>query len=93
MRLFGARGIEGRLFRRASAGAGQGVALPGDSTVWTADGRRARPPSKPVTLTWNNNQGQGFAIKLSVDDGYLFTVQQSVTNGAQAPISGRAPIR
>lgn len=67
---------------------GQGVALPDANTVWTATGD-VLAPGKPVTLTWNNGQGQAFAIKLAVDDGYLFTVQQSVTNGAQTPIVAR----
>ena len=67
---------------------GQGVALPDASTVWTATGD-VLAPNKPVTLTWSNGQGQAFAIKLSVDDGYLFTVQQSVTNGAQTAIVTR----
>jgi YidC/Oxa1 family membrane protein insertase len=67
---------------------GQGVTLPDANTVWTATGD-VLAPNKPVTLTWNNGQGQAFAIKLAIDDGYLFTVQQSVTNGAQAPIVAR----
>jgi YidC/Oxa1 family membrane protein insertase len=68
---------------------GQGVTLPDANTVWTATGD-VLALNKPVTLTWNNGQGQAFAIKLSIDDGYLFTVQQSVTNGAQTAITARA---
>ena len=42
---------------------GQGVALPDANTVWTADGNRLTPDT-PVTLSWNNNQGQLFRICL-----------------------------
>ena len=56
--------------------------------MWTATGD-VLAPGRPVTLSWNNGQGQAFAIRLSVDDGYLFSVQQSVTNGAQAPVALR----
>ena len=87
VRLFGPDGSQDAYF--ASFGwAGQGVALPDANTVWTATGD-VLAPDAPVTLTWNNGQGQGFAIRLSVDKGYLFTVQQSITNGAQAPIQAR----
>jgi YidC/Oxa1 family membrane protein insertase len=68
---------------------GTGIAaLPDANTVWTATGD-VLAPGKPVTLSWNNGQGQAFAIKLAIDDGYLFTVSQSVTNGTQAPIAVR----
>ncbi|HEY0271235.1 MAG TPA: membrane protein insertase YidC [Sphingomonas sp.] len=67
---------------------GNGVTLPDANTVWTATGSELAP-GKPVTLSWNNGRGQAFAIKLSIDDGYLFSVAQSVTNAAPAPISVR----
>jgi YidC/Oxa1 family membrane protein insertase len=87
VRLFSPEGSENAYF--AGFGwSGQGVALPDASTIWTATGD-VLAPGKPVTLTWSNGQGQAFAIKLAVDDGYLFTVQQSVTNGAQAAIVAR----
>jgi YidC/Oxa1 family membrane protein insertase len=59
---------------------GQGVALPGRDTVWQASGTRLTPTT-PVTLSWNNGQGQIFQIILSVDQGYLFTAEQRVLNG------------
>ncbi|HEY6916854.1 MAG TPA: membrane protein insertase YidC, partial [Allosphingosinicella sp.] len=59
---------------------GEGVALPGADTVWTASGDRLAPGS-PVTLSWTNGQGQRFEIQLSVDDGYMFDVRQVVANG------------
>jgi YidC/Oxa1 family membrane protein insertase len=67
---------------------GTGVKLPDANTVWTASSGTLTPTT-PVTLTWNNGTGQVFAIKLTIDDGYLFGVTQSVTNTAPAPISVR----
>lgn len=88
VRIFSPAGTASATF--ASFGwSGQGVALPDANTVWTATGD-VLAPGKPVTLSWNNNQGQAFAIRLSVDDGYLFTVQQSVTNGSGQPVQLRA---
>jgi YidC/Oxa1 family membrane protein insertase len=39
-----------------------------------------------VTLTAANANGQTFAIQVSVDDGYLFTVRQTVANGGAKPV-------
>lgn len=87
VRLFSPQGTQDAYF--ASFGwSGQNVKLPDANTVWTAAGD-VLAPGKPVTLTWNNEQGQAFAIKLTVDDNYLFTVQQSVTNGTGAPVALR----
>ncbi len=65
---------------------GQGAALPDDSTIWTADAPTLTP-EKPVTLQWDNGQGQQFAIKIAVDNDYMFTVVQSVTNKGASAIS------
>jgi YidC/Oxa1 family membrane protein insertase len=66
---------------------GDALAVPGAETVWTPSGSRLAPGS-PVTLSWDNGQGQLFEILLAVDDGYLFTIDQRVSNrgaGAVAP--------
>ena len=44
-------------------------------------------PGKPVTLTWDNGEGLLFTRTISVDDDYLFTVKQDVTNKTAAPVS------
>jgi YidC/Oxa1 family membrane protein insertase len=43
-------------------------------------GRVVLTPERPLTLTWDNQRGQIYQIVLRVDDGYLFTAEQSVTN-------------
>jgi YidC/Oxa1 family membrane protein insertase len=78
VRLFSPSGAAGAYF--AGFGwTGQNVALPGPDTVWQASGNVLSPAS-PVTLSWNNGEGQVFQIQLSVDEGYLFTVEQRVVN-------------
>jgi len=67
---------------------GDGAALPGADTVWTADGNRLTP-DKPVTLSWNNNRGQLFRITVSVDKNYMFSVQQSVQNAGPGAVAVR----
>ncbi|WP_420137006.1 membrane protein insertase YidC [Sphingomonas sp.] len=65
---------------------GQGVALPGPNTVWTADSTQLTP-DKPVTLSWNNGQGQLFRIVIAIDRNYMFSVRQSVTNAGPRALS------
>ncbi|MBA3898532.1 MAG: membrane protein insertase YidC [Sphingomonadaceae bacterium] len=68
---------------------GRDVSVPGPTTVWQADGA-ALIPSTPVTLRWTSPAGQAFAIKLSVDTNYMFTVEQSVANAGTAPVAIRS---
>src|SRR4051794_36479443 len=68
---------------------GDTAKLPGADTLWTASGNRLTPQT-PVTLSWDNGQGQVFTIRLAVDDGYLFTADQSVENRGPAPVAARA---
>ncbi len=67
---------------------GQGVAVPGPETVWTASAGKLTP-STPVLLSWDNGQGQLFTIKLSVDDAYMFTAEQSVANRGAGAVGVR----
>ena len=62
-----------------------GIKPPSPDTVWTASGS-VLAPGKPVTLTTTNGQGQRFEIDLAVDKDYMFTVRQTVANGAAQPI-------
>ena len=67
---------------------GDGVATPGPDTVWQASAP-VLSPGNPVTLSWTSPARQLFQISISVDDLYLFTVTQKVTNRAAAPVTVR----
>jgi YidC/Oxa1 family membrane protein insertase len=67
---------------------GTRVAVPNADTVWTAD-KAELTPASPVTLRWNNGQGQVFLLKVAVDDQYMFTIEQQVANIGGAPIVAR----
>jgi YidC/Oxa1 family membrane protein insertase len=73
----------------ASFGWTGGANLPGPDTVWTASGNTLGPDA-PVTLSWDNGQGQVFRIRIAVDDGYLFTADQSVENRGAGAFAARA---
>ncbi len=63
--------------------------LPDANTVWTLKGGDAAPLSKdhPVTLTWTNGAGLNFERTYALDDQYMFTVTQTVTNTTGAPVT------
>ena len=67
---------------------GQPGQAPALDAVWTADSQ-ALTPSHPVTLTTQTLGGERYQIRIAVDDGYLFTIQQSVTNASTQPVSVR----
>jgi YidC/Oxa1 family membrane protein insertase len=67
---------------------GNGVQVPGFDTMWTADSE-ALAPGHPVTLSTQSADGTRYQIKIAVDDGYLFTISQSVTNASGNPIAVR----
>ncbi|MGJ3628123.1 YidC/Oxa1 family insertase periplasmic-domain containing protein [Sphingomonas sp. MMS24-JH45] len=52
------------------------------------DRERRKPlaPGRPVTLSAANQAGQRFQIELSVDDGYMFTVRQTVANAGRGAV-------
>jgi YidC/Oxa1 family membrane protein insertase len=58
---------------------GEGLTLPNKDTLWTAQGAKLTPTT-PVTLSWNNGSGQTFEIKLSVDQNYMISAAQKVSN-------------
>ena len=67
------------------ASADRSLALPNGATQWTGEG--VLTPTSPVTLTYDNGQGLVFRRTIAIDDGYMFTVQQSVENTTGAPVA------
>jgi YidC/Oxa1 family membrane protein insertase len=68
-----------------TAAPGETVKLPDNDTLWASSGGTLSP-GHPVTLSWDNGAGIKFQINLSVDEDYMFSVQQSVKNETGAPV-------
>ena len=60
-------------------GSSNDLKLPGANTSWKATQTQLRP-GKPVTLTWDNQSGLLFERTYEIDDGYMITATQRVTN-------------
>jgi len=63
------------------------VAVPGPDTEWKQSGRGDLTPARSVTLTWDNGAGLTFTRTIGIDNEYMFTVEQSVTNASGAAVT------
>jgi YidC/Oxa1 family membrane protein insertase len=64
----------------------QGLDVPRPQTVWTAEAGAKLTPTTPVTLRFDNGQGLVFTRTISVDDTYMFTVKDTVSNAMFGPV-------
>ncbi|MCV2882384.1 membrane protein insertase YidC [Actibacterium sp. XHP0104] len=60
--------------------------VPGPLTEWVVEGNDKLTEATPVTLSWDNGKGLIFRRTISVDDGYMFTMAQSVENTGETPV-------
>lgn len=68
-------------------GSGSTVRVPDRSTLWQQEGAGALTPSTPVTLKYDNGEGLTFRRIVSVDDQYLFTIKDEVSNTGNMPVT------
>lgn len=61
--------------------------LPGADTLWSVKSGDVLTPTSPITLFFENGTGLTFDRTISVDDNFMFTVNDSVTNANDAQIS------
>lgn len=66
---------------------GSTVRVPDQNTVWVQEGSGALTQSTPVTLKYDNGEGLTFRRSISVDEHYLFTIKDEVTNAGSAPVT------
>jgi len=67
--------------------AGSTVRLPDQNTVWQQEGSGNLTPATPVTLKYDNGDGLTFRRTIAIDDKYLFSVKDDVTNVGNAPVT------
>ena len=56
------------------------IDLPSSQTVWKVEGNEKLAPNQPVTLSWSNKQGINFKKIIKIDEKFLFSIDQTVTN-------------
>ncbi len=63
--------------------------VPDPNTIWTVVGNNILTPSSPISLMWDNGNGVKFMRKISIDEKYMFTVEQGIENNSGSEISLR----
>jgi YidC/Oxa1 family membrane protein insertase len=71
----------------AAGGAANAPKLPGQDTVWRQENSGALTPTNPAVLVFDNGAGLTFRRTIAVDDKYLFTVKDEVTNASNEPVT------
>ena len=88
--LLSPAGTEDAYYALYGWAAGAGIApeqVPGPNTLWTLADGETLGVDTPVTLTWDNGAGQVFSRVISIDENYMFKVDQSVENTSETSIS------
>lgn len=65
---------------------GSTIKLPTASTIWNTSGTELTP-EKPLELTWDNGEGLVFHRTISVDENYMFSVEQAVQNNTGSEVT------
>ncbi len=56
------------------------INIPNSNSVWKIEGNKKLTPNSPVKLSWTNNSNIRFEKEISIDNQYLFTVNQNIIN-------------
>ena len=62
------------------------IKVPDAATLWTASAGKLTP-DRPVLLTWNNGEGLRFEREIAIDQDFMFTVTQRVSNNGPAAVT------
>jgi YidC/Oxa1 family membrane protein insertase len=66
---------------------GSTARIPDQNTTWEQEGSNSLTPSTPVKLKYDNGEGLIFHRTISVDERYLFTLRDEVSNVGNAPVT------
>jgi len=69
------------------AASGSSAKMPDRNTLWQQDGTGSLTPNHPVTLKYENGDGLTFSRTIAIDERYMFTIKDDVTNIGNAPVT------
>ena len=61
--------------------------LPGTDTLWALEEGQTLTPDTPVIISWNNQNGLTFKQKISIDENYIFKIEQIIINNSPGSIT------
>jgi len=59
------------------------IDTPNSKSLWKIEGNKKLTPNSPIKLTWTNDQNIKFEKEISIDNQYLFTVNQIIINNSE----------
>ncbi len=59
------------------------IDVPNSETKWKLVGNNKLTPNSPIKLFWINDQGIKFEKNINIDDKFLFTIEQKITNDSE----------
>ena len=59
------------------------IETPNNKTVWKIEGNNKLTPNSPIRLTWTNNNNISFEKIISLDDKFLFNIEQKIINNSE----------
>jgi len=59
------------------------IEIPNSKTIWEIEGNNKLTPNSPIKLIWTNNDNIKFEKKISIDNQYLFTINQTIINDSE----------
>ena len=59
------------------------IKVPNSKSIWEVEGNNKLSPNSPIKLSWTNDQNIKFVKDISIDDQYLFKVNQTIINNSE----------
>jgi YidC/Oxa1 family membrane protein insertase len=56
------------------------INIPNSDSIWSIDGNNKLTQKTPIKIFWTNQDGIKFEKTISLDDKFLFTIKQKITN-------------
>ena len=56
------------------------ISLPDSNSIWRIDGNKILSPNNSIKLYWSNDEGIKFNKTISLDNNFLFTIEQNIIN-------------
>ena len=56
------------------------ISLPDSNSIWKIDGNKILSPNNSIKLYWSNDEGIKFNKTISLDNNFLFTIEQNIIN-------------
>lgn len=63
------------------------IKTPTSDSLWTVKEGKELTPQSPIILEWENGQGVIFTKKISIDENYMFFIEQNVKNNSSKEIT------